>query len=142
MYDEIRDNTEHHEGGGFIVGLLMGAALGVGLGMLLAPKAGADLRGELGEQARNLGAKAAERYPQASERASGLVEHGREIANQTRDAVNRGAEEVRDFARGSADTRATPGSFDGGSASNGGASGPTADTAEASEPSWMRPKTT
>jgi gas vesicle protein len=106
-----------NEAGGvsFIMGLLTGTILGVGLGMLLAPKRGVDLRGELGEQARTFGAKASERYQRASETASTLAERGREIVNQAREAVNRGAEGVRTYTAGDAGTTDTPGSFDGGS---------------------------
>ncbi len=117
----VRDNDEHNEvGGGFIIGLLTGAVLGVGLGMLLAPKAGADLRDELGEQARNLGTKASERYQRASETATGLAGRGRKIVNQAREAVNRGAEEVRDYTAGGVDSTGAPGSFDDGSVSDDG----------------------
>ena len=113
----VRDNNEHNEvGGGFIIGLLTGAVLGVGLGMLLAPKAGADLRDELGEQARNLGAKASERYQRASETATGLAGRGRKIVNQAREAMNRSAEDVRDYPADDADSTGAPGPFDGGSA--------------------------
>ena len=41
--------------GGFMMGLLTGTVLGAGLGMLLAPKAGSELRGSIGEQARHAG---------------------------------------------------------------------------------------
>ena len=97
-YGHEHDNNE--ASGGFIIGLLTGAAMGIGIGMLLAPKAGADLRGELSEQARTFGTKASERYQRASETATGLAERGREIASQAREAVNLGAEEVRSFTDG------------------------------------------
>jgi len=42
-------------GNGFVMGLIAGTVLGAGLGMLLAPKAGSELRGAIGEQARNFG---------------------------------------------------------------------------------------
>ena len=105
----MADSRDHesHEVGGFMIGLLAGTVLGVGLGMLLAPKPGADLRGELGEQARNFGTKASERYRRASETATGLAERGREIVSQAREAVNRGAEEVRGYAGGSTDSGAS-----------------------------------
>ncbi len=117
-YGHDRDNNE--TSGGFIIGLLAGAVLGVGLGMLLAPKTGADLRGDLGEQARTFGAKASERYQRASETATGLAERGREIAAQAREAVNRGAEEVRSYTGDSTGSIGAPGSFDGESAPGGG----------------------
>jgi gas vesicle protein len=82
-------------GAGFMMGLLAGTVLGAGLGMLLAPKAGADLRGQIGQQARDFGNKASEQYRRASETASGWAERGRDIVNQAREAVSHGAEEVR-----------------------------------------------
>src|SRR4029078_13720103 len=51
--DESNEN-EGMGGGSFVMGLLTGAVLGAGLGMLSAPKAGSDLRGQLSEQASNL----------------------------------------------------------------------------------------
>ena len=95
-----------NEGGrnGFMMGLLAGTVLGAGLGMLLAPKAGSEMRGALGEQARNLGSKASEQYRRASESASGLADKGREFVSQAREAVSRSTEEVRGYAS------ATPGS--------------------------------
>lgn len=84
-------------GAGFVMGLLAGTVLGAGLGMLLAPRAGADLRGQIGQQARDFGNKASEQYRRASETASGWAERGRDIVNQAREAVSRGAEEVRGY---------------------------------------------
>jgi hypothetical protein len=40
-------------GGGFLMGLLVGTVLGAGLVMLLAPKADADLRGDIRRRARD-----------------------------------------------------------------------------------------
>src|SRR3954465_12350396 len=85
-------------GGGFMMGLLTGTVLGAGLGMLLAPKAGSELRGVIGEQARNLSTMASEQYKKASENAGGWAERGRDFVDKARDAVNRGAEEARSYA--------------------------------------------
>ena len=92
------DRYENDHGGGFMMGLLTGTVLGAGLGMLLAPKAGSELRGQLGEQARHLGSKASEQYRRASEQAGGWAERGRDMVNQAREAVGRGAEEARGYA--------------------------------------------
>ena len=92
------DRYDNEGGGGFIMGLLTGTVIGAGLGMLLAPKAGSDLRGQVAEQARNFGSKASEQWNRASETASGWAERGRDMVNQARDAVNRGAEEARGYA--------------------------------------------
>jgi gas vesicle protein len=92
------DRYDNQGGGGFMIGLLTGTVIGAGLGMLLAPKAGADLRGQVAEQARHIGTKASEQWSRASETATGWAEKGRDVVNQAREAVNRGAEEGRGYA--------------------------------------------
>ena len=79
MADYYRD--EHEGGGGFMMGLLTGTVLGAGLGMLLAPKSGSELRNQLTEGASSLG-----------RRASGAVN---EMTDRARDTAHRGAEQVR-----------------------------------------------
>jgi len=115
-----RYETETSAGGsGFMMGLLTGTVLGAGLGMLLAPKAGAEIRNQIGEQARNIGDKASEQYRRASETAAQLAEKGREAVSHARDAVSRGVEEARGYASG------TTGSSSYGST---GSNGPTGNT--------------
>jgi len=116
------DRYENEHGGGFMMGLLTGTVLGAGLGMLLAPKAGSELRGQLGEQARNLANTASEQYRRASEQAGGWAERGRDIVTQARDAIGRGAEEARGYAG------ATTGSTYSGTTPTTGGSGPTGST--------------
>jgi gas vesicle protein len=101
------ERYEHEGGGGFMMGLLTGAVIGAGLGMLLAPKAGSEIRGQVADQARNFGTKASEQYRRASETASEWAERGKEVVNQAREGFNRGAEEARDFAGTTAGTSYT-----------------------------------
>ena len=82
------------------MGLLTGTVLGAGLGMLLAPKAGSELRGAIGEQAKNLGNAATEQYKKASETAGTWAERGREMVDKAKEAVTRGADEARSYASG------------------------------------------
>jgi gas vesicle protein len=95
-----RYDNEGSGAGGFMMGLLTGTVLGAGLGMLLAPKAGSELRGALGEQARTLSHTATEQYKKASEMAGTWAERGREIVDKAREAVNRSADEARSYASG------------------------------------------
>ena len=113
------DRFEHEGGGGFMMGLLTGTVLGAGLGMLLAPKAGAELRGAIGEQARNFGSKASEQYRRASDSAGHWAEKGREFVDRARDAVARGAEDAR-YAGSSSSSSGSTGSTYG---SNSGSTG-------------------
>lgn len=110
----MADNFDRYDneggGGGFMMGLLTGTVLGAGLGMLLAPKAGSELRGAIGEQARNLGNAASEQYRRATESAGTWAERGRDMVDKARDAVARGADEARNYASGT-----TGSSYSGGS---------------------------
>lgn len=98
MADSFDRYDNEGQGNGFVMGLLTGAVLGAGIGMLLAPKAGTELRGSLGEQARNLGNMASEQYRRASQTAGGWAERGREFVDKAKDAVQRGAEDARGYA--------------------------------------------
>lgn len=72
-YDRFDDETS---GGGFMLGLIAGAVLGAGLGMLLAPKPGSELRGQLGDQASRLRNRASEGYATASQKVSSMYNRG------------------------------------------------------------------
>ena len=105
-------------GGGFMMGLLTGTVLGAGLGMLLAPKAGAELRGALGEQARTWGSAASEHVRTVREQAGPWVERGRDVVSQAREAVTRGVDEARGYAGAT-----TGSSYNGGTSGTSGTSG-------------------
>ena len=101
MADSYDRYENEHTGGGFMMGLLTGTVLGAGLGMLLAPKAGSELRGALGEQARNIGHKASEQYRRASDSAGNWAEKGREFVDRARGAGSQRTEDTRGYAGGS-----------------------------------------
>jgi gas vesicle protein len=98
MADSFDRYDDEGQGNGFMMGLLTGAVLGAGIGMLLAPKAGTELRGAIGEQARNLGSMASEQYKKASHTASGWADRGREFVDKARESVQRGVEDARGYA--------------------------------------------
>jgi gas vesicle protein len=122
-----RYDNEGSGGGGFMMGLLTGTVLGAGLGMLLAPKAGSELRGALGEQARTWGNTAQEQYKRASETAGQWAERGKEMVDKARDAVSRGADEARSYASGTTGSSYSSGNSGStfGAGSTGGNSGTT-----------------
>ena len=121
------DRYENEGGGGngFMMGLLTGTVLGAGIGMLLAPKAGAELRGAIGDQARTWGNTASEQYKKASETAGTWAERGREMVDKARDAVSRGADEARNYASGSSSYGNTGSSYGSGGSYGTGPSGST-----------------
>jgi len=110
-----RFDNEGGRGGSFVMGLLTGTVLGAGLGMLFAPKAGSELRGQLSEQAGKLSEQAGNLANQASDgvrragsTASEWAEKGREksreVYDRTREAVSRGTEEAERYVRETANT--------------------------------------
>ena len=99
-----QDGSNQGNGGGFIVGLLAGAAIGAGIGMLLAPKSGAELREQLSGRANDLAEKASQQYRRATGVANDLAERGREMYGTAREAVNRGTEEAQRYVRDTADS--------------------------------------
>jgi gas vesicle protein len=121
----MADSYDRYEneagGGGFMMGLLTGTVLGAGLGMLLAPKAGSELRGAIGEQARQWGNTAAEQYRHAREAAAPWMERGRDMVNQARDTATRAAEQARDYAGATTGNKygGNTGTYGGGSTGSG-----------------------
>jgi gas vesicle protein len=87
------DRFEREEGGGsFLMGLLAGTVLGAGLGMLFAPKAGSELRSQLGSSLADgtgrLREVADQTYSQASDKVSQMVDRGREAYDRARSSVS------------------------------------------------------
>ena len=103
------DNT-----GTFMMGLLTGAVVGAGIGMLFATKSGSELRNQLSEQVGALANQAQEGYRKVTENAGQLGEKGKEAAGEwaergkdmygkARGAVSRRAEEAQKYVRVSRD---------------------------------------
>jgi gas vesicle protein len=69
MADVFEKHGDHASGSGFMLGLLTGTVLGAGLGMLLAPKRGSELRSQIGEHAGSLGRAAGEHLRRAADAA-------------------------------------------------------------------------
>src|SRR5882762_8157091 len=101
------DRFEREEGGGsFLMGLLAGTVLGAGLGMLFAPKAGAELRNQLSDQAGKLRSTANDTYQQATDKVSQIVDRGK-------DAYDRARSNVTNINGSAATSAAGPGSATG-----------------------------
>jgi gas vesicle protein len=106
------DRIEREDGGGsFLMGLLAGTVLGAGLGMLFAPKAGAETRRQLSEQANRLRSTANETYTQASEKINQTYNQASEKLNQAGEKVSQIVDRGREAyerARTTAGTGTTP----------------------------------
>jgi gas vesicle protein len=82
------DRYEREDGGGsFLMGLLAGTVLGAGLGMLFAPRPGAELRNQLTEQAGRLKSTAGGAYTQAQDKVGKIVDRGREAYDRARSSA-------------------------------------------------------
>lgn len=102
------DRFEREEGGGsFLMGLLAGTVLGAGLGMLFAPKAGAELRSQLVDQTGKLREKADQSYQQATEKVSQIVDRGRDAYDKARSSVSNMAAQGTSGTPGSGTTGGT-----------------------------------
>ena len=77
---------EEESGGGFILGLLCGTALGAAIGLMFAPKAGSEFRQRLYEQTGDIRQKAYETYGQATQQVNNMVTKGRQAVDRGREA--------------------------------------------------------
>src|SRR4051812_18770985 len=105
-----RFDNEGGGGGSFVMGLLTGTVLGAGLGMLFAPKAGSELRNQIGEQAGNLANTASDGYRRATEQAGQWADRGKDVAGEGggrgedadgpgRDPGTRGVDEAQRYVK-------------------------------------------
>jgi gas vesicle protein len=83
---------EEAGGGGFLIGLLCGTALGAAIGLMFAPRSGSELRQNLYDSTGDLRRKAYETYGQASEQVNNFVAKGRQAVDRGREAMDRGRE--------------------------------------------------
>ena len=82
-------DTEGSGGGGFVMGLLCGAVVGAAVGLLLAPKSGADLRQQIAEKTGRFRRSATDGYVTAVDTFSGAVE---DVIGRGKKAAQRGQE--------------------------------------------------
>jgi gas vesicle protein len=95
MYTE---DSSYEGSSGFVAGMLAGVTVGLGLGMLFAPRAGADIRRTIAGQASDLKQATADTYKQASSKVRDIVDRGRDQAHEAvrtaQDAMREAADDV------------------------------------------------
>jgi hypothetical protein len=79
---------EKSGGGGFVFGLLCGAALGAAVGLMFAPKAGSELRQTLYDSTGDIRKKAYDAYGEATQTVNDYVAKGREAVDRGRQAFD------------------------------------------------------
>ena len=86
----------------FLKGLLTGTFVGAGLAIWFAPRLAAELRQRVADSARDLRARASDRYDRVAARVDEAVEDltrtGQDVRDDMADAVVRGAQEVERVA--------------------------------------------
>lgn len=94
MHGTEHSGVSSDHAGGFVTGLLCGAAVGAAIGLLLAPRTGAEMRRTLVDSAERMREKGRETYDAASEVVGRVVGQGRRAAEAGRarveEAVNEG----------------------------------------------------
>ncbi len=86
------DRLDNGHNRAFLTGLVAGALVGAGLGLLLAPKTGSELRSQLGTSAEKFQRNAAESYNRASLRVVDLMQRGRGAFRKGREAFEQARE--------------------------------------------------
>jgi gas vesicle protein len=89
-----QDRRDNGHDRAFLAGLVAGTVVGAGLGLLLAPKTGAEMRSQLGTSAEKFQRNAVDSYHRASarvidlvQRSRGAIQKGREAFDQARDVA-------------------------------------------------------
>jgi gas vesicle protein len=73
---------DEHPGASFLLGIMTGALFGAGVALLFAPKAGSEMRQQLGEQYRGLADRVGESTQHLRDSARQLRDQGRERVQQ------------------------------------------------------------
>jgi len=69
----------------FMVGLACGTVIGAAVGVLLATKSGAELRGQIADSAKRFGRRMNETYSSVNDAVASAVNTGQEAARTARD---------------------------------------------------------
>jgi gas vesicle protein len=90
---------------GFVIGMLAGIAVGVGLAMRLAPRSVSEIRKRVTDSARSLGRRVGQPHQNANndvaEMAEDLRRKAQDIRDNIADAVAQRAQEVESYATSS-----------------------------------------
>ena len=94
---------EESGGGGFLIGLLCGTALGAAIGLMFAPRSGSEIRQTLYDSTDDIRRKAYDAYGQASEQVNSMVAKGRQAVDRGREAFENARQSATGGNGGSTD---------------------------------------
>ncbi|MCC7184682.1 MAG: YtxH domain-containing protein [Acidobacteria bacterium] len=106
---EVNTMSNDSHSSGFVMGLICGAAVGAAVGLLLAPKAGSELRHQIYETTGRLRKSAEKGYASAVESVSDVVDdvvergksaaqRGQETYESVKKSASQGAQQVKSAA--------------------------------------------
>ena len=96
---EVAADDDHRGKHPFALGVLAGAAVGVGVGLLFAPRTGAQMRKEVGNQLTHMKGSCSTGYHRAKDAASDWAHRSRGVYDTTREKVIHSAHETRQYIR-------------------------------------------
>src|SRR6478735_2319970 len=91
MYNEFDSDNQDSSNLSFVAGLFTGAVIGAGVGLLFAPRAGSELRGQLADSASAMGRR-------MSETIDAVADAGRDAYQQARDVAATAGDELKSAA--------------------------------------------
>ena len=107
MVSDGYDRNNSNSGVTFMMGLLTGAVIGAGVGLLFTTKAGEDLRNQLADQASKVADQASQGVKKATATAGEWADRGREVYGRAKDAAVKGADEAQAYVRDNSNAAAT-----------------------------------
>lgn len=108
------DTRYSQPGAGFVSGLLFGAAVGAALGVIFAPRAGADTRRQIAQSGGRLREGAVRTYEHARDAGNAAVSKARDAFDRGREAFDRTRHDVEatvDDAASTASEVMSPGAY-------------------------------
>ena len=100
MHDTLQATDVSNGRGTFLVGMLCGAAVGAAIGLMLAPKAGPELRRQLWDSTEGLRHRAGDAYGSASTVVSDVIARGRQAVEAGRETFQRNRPSATNPAEG------------------------------------------
>jgi len=95
MNHELEHDDHRGHAGTFVVGLLLGVAVGAATTLLCTPKSGKQIRADIAEQTKKARTAAADSYKQGRERVSQLADKGRDAFGKARGIVQRTKADIK-----------------------------------------------
>jgi gas vesicle protein len=95
MNHELEHDDHRGRAGTFVVGLLLGAAVGAATALLCSPKSGKQIRADIAERTKKARTVAADSYKHGRDRVSQFADKGRDAYGKARGIVQRTKADIK-----------------------------------------------